>query len=234
MSIPKIIHYVWVGNKEKPAVIKKCMKTWEKHLSDYKIIEWNEKNFDINAHPFAKKAYDLKKYAFVSDYIRAYVIHEMGGIYLDTDVLVLESMDKFRNHDAFVGFENPQYPFTAVFGAVKGHPFMKDMLDLFEGKEFQFDKNDQMAEVNTKSVSEILVGKYECKVNNRYQELKTGIAVYPDTVLCNPSADSSAIHVFTGTWREDKRSLMVKLNKFIKIRLTSKRRAHLYEKLVRS
>ena len=233
MSIPKIIHYVWVGNKEKPPGIVRCMKTWEKHLSDYKIIEWNEKNFDINAHPFVKKAYEMKKYAFVSDYIRAFAIHEMGGIYLDTDVLVLENLDKFRIHKAFVGFENPEYPFTAVFGAEKGHPLIKDMLKLYEGKEFQFDKNDQMAEVNTKTVSEILVNQYGCKVNNKYQELEKGIAVYPDTVLCNPSKDSSTIHVFTGTWREDRRPMMVKLNKLIKVRLTSKRRAHLYQKLVR-
>lgn len=234
MSIPKIIHYVWVGNNEKPEAIQRCMKTWKKHLSDYRFIEWNEDNFDMNAHPFVKKAYEMKKYAFVSDYIRAYAIYKMGGIYLDTDVIVIENLDRFRNHKAFVGFENPSYPFTAVFGAVKMHPFIKDMLELYEGKEFNFDRNNQMAEVNTKTVSEILVEKYGCKVNNSYQELREGIAVYPDTVLCNPSKESAAIHVFTGTWREDSRPVMVKLNKFIKVRLTSKRRAGLYEKLVRS
>ncbi len=78
MSIPKKIHYVWVGGKEKPSKIKKCMKTWGNYLKDYEIIEWNENNFDINSHPFVKAAYDAQKWAFVSDYIRAYVIYTYG------------------------------------------------------------------------------------------------------------------------------------------------------------
>ena len=112
--IPKKIHYVWVGGKDKPKDIKKCMKTWLPHLKDYEIIEWNEKNFDINSHPFCKAAYEAKKWAYVSDYIRAYVIYNEGGIYLDTDVLILDNFDKFLNNRAFVGFENPKFPFTAV------------------------------------------------------------------------------------------------------------------------
>ena len=99
--IPKIIHYVWVGNNPKPKDIKKCMKTWKKHLKDYKIIEWNESNFDISSHPFVKKAYEAKKWAYVSDYIRMYAIYNYGGIYLDTDVLVLENFDKFLNNKVF-------------------------------------------------------------------------------------------------------------------------------------
>ena len=86
------------------------MKTWKKHLKDYKIIEWNESNFDISSHPFVKKAYEAKKWAYVSDYIRMYAIYNYGGIYLDTDVLVLENFDKFLNNKVFVGFERENYP----------------------------------------------------------------------------------------------------------------------------
>ena len=57
MAIPKIIHYVWVGGQEKPKNIRLCMKSWQKHLKDYKIIEWNESNFDINSNRFVKQAY---------------------------------------------------------------------------------------------------------------------------------------------------------------------------------
>lgn len=78
MAIPKKIHYVWVGGKEKPKDIKRCMKTWKKHLDGYEIIEWNEDNFDINSHPFVKAAYEAKKWAFVSDYIRAYALYNEG------------------------------------------------------------------------------------------------------------------------------------------------------------
>lgn len=231
MVIPKKIHYVWVGNAAKSKDILRCMRSWKKHLSDYEIIEWNESNFNIEEHPFAKQAYDQKKWAYVSDYIRAYVIYHEGGIYLDTDVLVLDNLEKFRRHKAFVGFENKNYPFTAVFGAEAGHPFVKDMLDFYKGKEFQFNRKDQLSQTNTRSVSDILIQKYHCQVNNEYQMLEGGIAVYPDNVLCNPSAQSSSIHIFTGTWMEGEKPFIRKLVKFLKLRLTRKKSAAIYAKL---
>ena len=174
MAIPKIIHYVWVGNNEKPKDIKRCMETWKKHLKDYEIIEWNEKNFDIDSNKFVKEAYEARKWAYVSDYIRAYAIYNYGGIYLDTDVLVVESLDSLLDNRAFVGYENPQYPFTAVFGAEKNHPFIKDMLDYYDNKSFEFDKNNQYDKVNTKTVSDILIEDYDCKIGNQEQMLRKG------------------------------------------------------------
>lgn len=227
--IPKIIHYIWVGGKEKPADIKRCMATWKKHLEGYKVIEWNESNFDIEQHPFVKAAYEAKKWAYVSDYIRAYAIYNYGGIYLDTDILLLDNFDDFLNHRAFVGFENPNYPFTAAFGAEKGHPLVKDMLDYYDELDtYHFDfKNN-----NTISVSDILINKYGCKVGNMYQVLKEGIAVYPDTILCNPSEKSVSIHVFTGTWLVEKKAIARKINTFLKLRITSRKRAALFRKYI--
>lgn len=231
--IRKKIHYVWVGGKDKPRDIKKCMKTWRKHLKDYEIIEWNEDNFDINANKFCKEAYDAKKWAYVSDYIRAHVIYHHGGIYLDTDVLVLDNFDKFLNHRCFVGYENPSYPFTAVFGAEINHPFVKKILDYYDGIPFEYNINDEMEKVNTKIVSDILINDYQCKLGNVYQELADGIVVYPDNILCNPSKDSVSIHVFTGTWIEASKPLARKINKFLKINIKTKFHAHLFDKIIR-
>ena len=225
--IPKKIHYVWVGGNEKNNTIKQCMKTWGKHLEGYEVIEWNENNFDIDSHPFVKAAYKAKKWAYVSDYIRAYVIYKYGGIYLDTDILVLDNFDRFLNNRAFVGFENPQYPFTAVFGAEPGHPLVKDMIEYYDRlDEYKFEKN------NTISVSDLLIKKYHCKVGNKFQILDEDIAVYPDTVLCNPSENSISIHVFTGTWLEGKKALARKINVFLKIHVTNKKRAKLFRKYI--
>lgn len=205
------------------------MKTWGKHLEGYEVIEWNENNFDIDSHPFVKAAYKAKKWAYVSDYIRAYVIYKYGGIYLDTDILVLDNFDRFLNNRAFVGFENPQYPFTAVFGAEPGHPLVKDMIEYYDRLDeykFDFGKN------NTISVSDLLIKKYHCKVGNKFQILDEDIAVYPDTVLCNPSENSISIHVFTGTWLEGKKALARKINVFLKIHVTNKKRAKLFRKYI--
>lgn len=219
MAIPKIIHYVWVGKNPKPDNIQRCMKTWASKLSGYQIMEWNEDNFDISSNKFVSQAYQRKKWAYVSDYIRAWAIYNYGGIYLDTDVLVLDDLEQFLNDKAFVGFENPQYPFTAVFGAEAGHPFIKDMLDYYDGIDFTYDASNEMAIVNTKTVSEILINKYGCQVNNQEQLLSEGIHVYPDNILCNPSLKSSTIHVFTGTWMDSKHGFKRKLVSFLKVRI---------------
>ena len=73
--IPKKIHYVWLGKGEKNERIKKCIESWKKYLPDYEIIEWNEDNFDIQSNKFVREAYAAKKWAYVSDYIRAYAIY---------------------------------------------------------------------------------------------------------------------------------------------------------------
>ena len=225
--IPKKIHYVWVGGKEKPKDIKKCMKTWKKHLKDYEIIEWNESNFDIDSHPFVSAAYKAKKWAYVSDYIRMYAIYNYGGIYLDTDVLVLDDLKDLLDNKCFVGYENPDFPFTAVFGAEEKHPFIKKLLDYYDELDaynFDFENN------NTISVSNILINEYGCKKGNIEQELREGIKVYKDNVLCNPSKNSKTIHIFTGTWLDGKTKFKKKIATAIKTSLNTKKKAELYKK----
>ncbi|RHW54258.1 glycosyltransferase family 32 protein [Lactobacillus bombicola] len=231
--IPKIIHYVWVGGKPKPKNIQRCMKTWRKHLGDYQIIEWNEQNFNVHENEYVAQAYKAQKWAFVSDYIRAKAIYEQGGIYLDTDVLVLDDLTALLNNRAFVGFENKDNPFTAVFGAEPHHPLLKDMLAYYDGRDFTFDAKDQLAGVNTLSVSNILKQKYGAKANNQEQVLKEKIHVYPDGILCNPSAKSKTIHVFTGTWMEGEKPLKRKLVTALKVRIKTKKEAALYAKILK-
>jgi len=223
--IPKTIHYVWMGGKEKPKAIKKCMKTWKKHLSDYEFIEWNEKNFDINSHPFVKAAYKAKKWAFVSDYVRAWAIYNYGGIYLDTDVFVISSLNELLENKAFVGYEHPDFPFTAVFGAVKYHPLIKDMKDYYDKLDsysFNFEDN------NTISVSNLLIEKYGCKKGNIEQLLKHDIKVYKEGVLCNPSLESKTVHVFLGSWLDNSK-WKARLHEFLRMRLNNKVSIYFYE-----
>lgn len=100
--IPKKIHYCWFGKKEKPELVKTCIESWKIKLSEYEIIEWNEDNFDINSNIFVKEAYECGKYAFVSDYVRVYVLYKYGGIYLDTDVEVCrEFSEEILRNDSF-------------------------------------------------------------------------------------------------------------------------------------
>ncbi len=124
--IPKVIHYCWFGKKEKPDIVKKCIKSWNEFLPEYEIIEWNEKNFDINTYLFTKQAYEIGNYAFVSDYVRVYVLYNYGGIYLDTDTEILGSLDPFLKNSSFWGFEEKNYIATSIIGAECGNEFEKN------------------------------------------------------------------------------------------------------------
>ncbi|GAA3627736.1 glycosyltransferase [Lactobacillus hamsteri] len=231
--IPKIIHYVWVGHNPKSKIIEECIKTWHEKLPDYKIIEWNEENFDMHENRYIEEAYAAKKWAFVSDYIRARVIYDQGGIYLDTDVRVIDKLDELLINSAFIGFENKDYLSAAIFGAENGHPFIKDILDYYINRDFKFDKNNQMAGVNSLSVTDILKENYDLKTGNFEQLLKDDIHVYSDGVLCNPSAYSKTIHLFTGTWMDGGHSFKQKVVTALKRRISTPREAAIYQKIIR-
>ena len=106
--IPKKIHYCWFGRGEKPKLAKKCIESWKKYCPDYEIVEWNEDNFDIHMNGYTKMCYEQKKYAFLTDYIRLLVVAEHGGIYFDTDVEVVHTIDDLLKYDAFYCYEKIQ------------------------------------------------------------------------------------------------------------------------------
>ncbi|MGL5820570.1 MAG: glycosyltransferase family 32 protein [Sarcina sp.] len=79
-KIPKIVHYCWFGRGEKNDLMKMCIDSWKIHCREYRFIEWNEDNFDININKYVSEAYECKKYAFVSDYARCFAIYKYGGV----------------------------------------------------------------------------------------------------------------------------------------------------------
>ena len=99
----KIIHYCWFGGKPLSKMAKKCIKSWKKYFPDFEIKQWNETNFDINICPFVKKAYENKKWAFVSDYARLYALYNEGGIYFDTDMEVTKKCGFLCEDKLFLG-----------------------------------------------------------------------------------------------------------------------------------
>lgn len=139
MSIPKVIHYCWFGKSEPPVSVKKCIASWKKHCPGYEIKRWDETNVDINENLYAKQAYEAGKWAFVSDFFRLKIIYEQGGVYLDTDVELIKSLDGLtESYDGFFGFEKGENLVATGlgFGAKKGSKFVKAMLDDYDGVSF--------------------------------------------------------------------------------------------------
>ena len=150
--IPKIIHYCWFGRNPLPELAVRCIASWKKFLPDYELKEWNEDNFDVNIISYRKEAYQQKKYAFVSDYARLWILYHYGGIYFDTDVEVIRPLNDIIGHGNFMGFEldpdgvntpgkfAPKYCFSVALGLgmgiSKNHPFIKRLLGLYETLDF--------------------------------------------------------------------------------------------------
>lgn len=130
MSIPKVIHYCWFGKGEKSELMKKCIKSWQKYCPDWEIREWNEDNFDVNFCPYSSKAYQNKRFAYCADAARLKIIYENGGVYLDTDVELLNSIEPLVNNKAWFAYGTATEINTGSgFGAEKGVEFVKLLLD---------------------------------------------------------------------------------------------------------
>lgn len=135
-KIPKIIHYCWFGGNSKPQLVINCIESWRKFCPDYQIVEWNETNFDIHSNAFVEEAYQAKKWAFVSDYVRAIVLYQNGGIYMDADFELLQTLDSLVVHSAFAGFEVNDTIGSSIIGCEKEHALIFRVYDYYRESHF--------------------------------------------------------------------------------------------------
>lgn len=240
--IPKIIHYCWFGGKEMPKQFKKYIKSWKKYCPDYELKLWDESNFDINCNQYVKEAYENKKYAFVTDYVRLYALYNFGGIYMDTDVEVLKPLDEFLNNEAFSGFESSNAVQTGIMGAEKGNILFKELVDYYLDKHFIEADGSMDMTTNVQIITNILL-KRGLQGNNKFQRLD-GITLYPSEYFCpidwktrekNITKNTYTIHWFAGSWLPPK-SKWQKFKEYIKkvlFKLFGEEKANLIIKILK-
>lgn len=204
----KTIHYIWLGGKRKPRLIRKCIAGWRKQMPDWQIKEWNESNLNIDICPFCREAYDAGKYAFAADVLRFDVLYREGGLYFDTDVKVLRSFNELASrYQAFAGYEYDMVaPGLVLYAAAPQDPILGDVLEVYRSTHFLVDGKH-----NNK-----VVGAYFSEVLEKYgfvyeDKLQTcaGFTVLPSTYFCptdgygnpiNYSADTHSVHLFAASW----------------------------------
>ena len=142
--IPKIIHYCWFGPKQMSKTDQKCIKSWKKHLPDYKLMLWNEKNSPIDV-PFVKAALEAKKYAFAADYVRIWALNQYGGVYMDTDMLVLKNLDEFLKNEAFLGKEDEETCNAAILATTTKNCFINLTKKKYDSLSFSIDRIQEIA-----------------------------------------------------------------------------------------
>lgn len=226
--IPKKIHYCWFGKGRMPELALKCIDSWRKKLPEYEIKEWNEDNFVLDLYPYAKEAYEAKKFAFVTDVVRLYALYYEGGIYMDTDVEVLKPLDPFLHHTAFSGFENARYVPTGIMASEKGGKWVKENLDYYVDKHFI--KKDGSYETTTNVVT-ITNYMLSCGLlqNNTYQDFPNLISIYPKDYFCPIeqeghklvlTSNTACIHYFAGSWQSRQKRLKKRISLILGTRLT--------------
>lgn len=215
--IPKTIHYIWLGGKPKSKLTEVCINSWRRALPDYEIIEWNEKNLDLQKlckeNEFLKKCLDFKLWAFVSDYLRLWILKNEGGIYLDTDVEVLKDLSPLLTNHVFMGYEANNYVGTAVIGAEKENALIARLLEFYKEDIWNVD-----------FINNPIIFKYLLEIEpSIFKECK----IYPQTYFSPyvpgietnkkiETEDTYSIHWFTQNWNMSRKGYVFINTKHIK------------------
>mgnify|MGYP002769055592 CR=1 FL=1 len=215
--IPKVIHYCWFGGNPLPEMAIKCIDSWKKFFPDYEIKQWNESNFDINLIPYIAEAYKAKKYAFVSDYARFWILYNYGGLYFDTDVQVIKNMDDIIAKGPFMGCEKEALKGKTPMdigvapglglGVNPGLGLYKEMLDLYETLHF-VNKNGSYNQTTIVSYTTNVLCKHGLRLTSEIQQCG-GIWIYPKEYFCpldyitkklEVTTNTRSIHLYSASW----------------------------------
>lgn len=182
--IPKIIHYCWFGRGEMPELTQKCIASWYQYMPDWEYKLWNEHNFDVNSVPYTKEAYEAKKYAFVSDYVRLWALNNEGGLYLDTDVMVFKPFDDLLKHKAFAGFEGSKHlPVgTCVMASQARGQWVDEMLEAYKNRHFVIEGGVCDLTTNVQFIT-ALMAEQGLVQNGQEQEYKD-LHIFPVEYFC--------------------------------------------------
>lgn len=212
--IPKVIHYCWFGGNPLPKSAQKCIRSWKKYFPDYEIKEWNEQNFDVNSIRYTQEAYERKKYAFVSDYARFFILYQYGGLYFDTDVEVIKPMEDLIAKGAFMGIEKDADKVGVAAGlGLAAEPNMtiyKEIIDHYNQVPFVDEKGEQIPGTVVKHTTDLLI-THGLVLKDEIQHV-ANVWIYPNEYF-NPLEDATgkltitpntrSIHWYSKTWVEN-------------------------------
>jgi len=221
--IPKVIHYCWFGKGELPDLAKKCIASWKKFMPDWEIKEWNEENFDVNQIQYTKEAYENKKYAFVADFARFYVLEKYGGVYMDVDVELIRPLDDLLHNKTILGFERAGKVNPGLICASEANTlFLNEMIDVY--KTLKFLGNDGNLNITTivEYTTNYLITKGLTN-SNRIQLIGETI-IYPIDYFCPIdmitneliiTKNTYSIHHFAASWLSPWQKVKKRIRKIV-------------------
>jgi len=211
MDIPKKLHYCWFGSAPKSKIFQDCLESWKTFCPDFEIKEWNEKNTKQFVNSFYKNALRKKQYAFVADYVRARVLFEEGGVYLDTDMLLLKPIDSLLQYDFFIGEEVSGRVAFGLFGVIPKHRFLEQMIVFYNQTEFNVFSPPVITHTFSPVINKKNIDKNEIILDsNCFYPLPYGhrLENYTDFI----QTQSYAVHLWNHSWsKSDQKGLLVLL-----------------------
>lgn len=206
--IPKVIHYCWFGRNPLPKSARKCIASWRRFFPDYEIREWNEDNFDVTMNRYIREAYEMRKFAFVSDFARFYILFHYGGLYFDTDVKVIRRMDDIVERGAFMGMEQLFGVAPGLgLGAEAGLPLYEEILDYYSAMRFLGDDGKPLPGTVVKHTTDVLL-RHGLELKAEVQQV-ADVWIYPAEYF-DPLDDATgrltitkntrSIHLYSKTW----------------------------------
>ncbi|WP_455765225.1 glycosyltransferase family 32 protein [Gemmiger formicilis] len=239
MSIPKIIHYCWFGGNPLPEDAKRYIESWKKFCPDYQIIEWNEETFDLNSVAYVKEAYEEKKWAFITDYVRLFALDKMGGVYMDTDVEVLKNLDAFLDDEGFSGFEREDAILTGIMAAEKDNPFINELLHEYDDIHFRRADGTLDLTTNVTRITNCAL-KHGLKLDNSEQNF-WHYTIYPKDYFCPKdyvtgqillTENTYTIHHFSGSWHSPRQKKWQKFEQSVALKIGHSRMEKLRKTVV--
>lgn len=189
------------------------IESWRRFCPDYEIKEWNESNFDVNIIPYTRQAYEAKKYAFVSDYARMWILYHHGGVYFDTDVEVIRPIDDIIAKGGFMGCEidggdNPisVNPGLGIASA-PGNAIYADILNVYSHLKFHTETGDINMYAIVRITTDVLK-HYGLKESSGQQQIDD-ITIYPAryfnpmnslTGVITITENTYSIHYYMNSW----------------------------------
>ena len=186
------------------------MATWTRVMPDWQIVRWDEANFDIASAPlYELQAYEVKKFAFVADYVRLYALRQMGGVYMDVDVEVVRPFDELLHNHAFMGFEENKFRSvgTCLIGSEAGAAWLEEQLAYYQERPFILENGSYDMTTNSVIISRNL--EQHGFVRNGEEQVVSNIHIYDfhhfspltSTRVMRANSNTYAIHHYAESWK---------------------------------
>lgn len=182
--IPKIIHIIWLGS-DLPSKYKPFVESWSEKNNDWEVILWD----DLKVEGIILRNRELynaaNNFGVKSDILRLELLYLYGGVYVDTDMLCIRSIDDLTKLDFFLGLEYEQHLLinNAIIGSTKGNEILKHAIE-----ELSKISTDQVVDVDNKKVIEkagpIFLSNFfsDDRFNKLFYMQKA--VVFPPTYFC--------------------------------------------------